>query len=158
MRKSYLVQVCLVIPLAANRGQQRINSLSSTVDFKPRQAKVSSDPLIITCALRSLHKSLSQSVPEPGLHLSQLISSHQGHHQVRRSEAPLLRQHLVDQHGVCAAAHPHELDVKTRAGVSGVTLCRFFSSFLKRLLCCCTFPLVLVEPTKSMSPTLPAAQ
>ncbi|KAA8595775.1 hypothetical protein FQN60_011066 [Etheostoma spectabile] len=49
------------------------------------------------------------SVPEPGLHLSQLISSNQCHHQVRRSKAPLLCQHLVDQHWVCVAAHPHKL-------------------------------------------------
>lgn len=76
------------------------------------KAKVSLGPLIITCALCSFHKSFSQSLPEPGLHLSRLISSHQRHYQVWRSQAPLFCQHLVDQHRVCVAAHPHKLDVK----------------------------------------------
>lgn len=89
-------------------------------------------PLIITCALCSLHKSFSEGVPEPRFHLSQLISSNHCHHQVWRRKAPLLCQHLVDQHCVCVAAHPHKLSIERRVNMSA--LCLKQTCYLQ--LCC----------------------
>lgn len=118
-------------------------------------------PVTLTCALCSLHQSLSYSVPKPGLHLSKLIPSHQRHHQVWRSQAPLLCQHLIDQHWVCVSADPHKLYSTTQVDMS-VQLIPFPqlhlrpSAFLMSVTF--TFPLVFVGPVKSMSPTRPAAQ
>lgn len=93
-------------PPAANRGRRRTPFRSFSRDAAGRLAS----PWFLTCALRRLHQALPQRVPQPRLHLRQLVSSHQRHHQVWRSKAPLLRQHLVDQHRVGVAAHPEELE------------------------------------------------